>query len=355
MPIIEIGGVEKNLRILANYLVNKINDISIITISNKFRKKFSNKIKFISFKSNFWNSLGKRKQFIMGLYLLTLEIIKNRNITVLCLQSNIYCTLLCKFLGIKIIVRSNTAPDGWSNNFFKYFGYKYILGLADKIIVNSLDFKKKFKDKFSLNTTCIYNPLNKKEIIKRSRLKTKIKFNKKKLNLIHVGRLVDQKDQITILKALNQIKDKIDFNFLILGDGKEKNNLKNYVYKNDLIKKVRFLSSKNDPYNLIKSSDIFLLSSSYEGLPNVLLEAQVLKTFIISSDCPTGPKEILLNGKAGSLFKVGDYKKLSSLIIKFPNEKRKNLKKKSLGYKNLSRFDYKKNLKIYLNEIKSLL
>ena len=57
-----------------------------------------------------------------------------------------------------------------------------------------------------------------------------------------------------------------------------------------------------------------MLTSLYEGLPNVLLEAQVLKKFIISSNCPTGPREILLNGKAGSLFKVGDYKKLSDLI-----------------------------------------
>ena len=49
-------------------------------------------------------------------------------------------------------------------------------------------------------------------------------------------------------------------------------------------------------------------------MPNVLLEAQVLKTYIISSNCPTGPREILLKGKAGSLFKVGDYIKLSNLI-----------------------------------------
>ena len=53
-----------------------------------------------------------------------------------------------------------------------------------------------------------------------------------------------------------------------------------------------------------------MLTSKFEGLPNVLIEAQSKNIPIISSDCPTGPKEILLQGKLGDLFKVGDYRKL---------------------------------------------
>ena len=98
---------------------------------------------------------------------------------------------------------------------------------------------------------------------------------------------------------------------------------------------------------MIKSSDVFILSSLYEGLPNVLLEPQVLKKFIISSDCPTGPREILLNGRAGFLFNVGDYIKLSNLILYY-SKNRKSLSKKILiGYKNLNRFDQNKNLNMY--------
>ena len=160
---------------------------------------------------------------------------------------------------------------------------------------------------------------------------------------------------MTLLKAANRIKRKVNFNLIIIGEGKEKNNLLNYIYKNNLSKKVQLLNSKNEPFNLIKSSDIFILTSLYEGLPNVLLEAQVLKTYIMSSNCPTGPKEILVNGKAGSLFKVGDYKNLSKLIINFSKNKRENSKKIMLGYENLFRFDYKDNLKIYFNEINSLM
>ena len=64
----------------------------------------------------------------------------------------------------------------------------------------------------------------------------------------------------------------------------------------------------------MKKADIFVLTSLYEGLPNVLLEAQYFKKYIISTDCPTGPREILLNGKAGDLIKIGDYKNLANLI-----------------------------------------
>ena len=120
MPIIEDGGVEKNLFIVSNYLKDKVNKISLITISKEFRTKFSKKIKFVSPKSNFWNNLGRRKKFIISLYLLFLDIIKNRNAVVLCFQGNVYCTILCKLLGVKIIVRSNSSPKGWSENIFKF-------------------------------------------------------------------------------------------------------------------------------------------------------------------------------------------------------------------------------------------
>ena len=352
IPSIEGGGVEKNLFIISNYLKDKINNISVISVSNKFKNKFNHKIKFVSPKADFWDSIGRRKKFFVGLFLLFLEILKDRNILVFSFQGNVYCTLLCKLLGIKVIVRSNSAPDGWSQNRFKYLIFKYVLRSADKVIVNSLEFKKKFNTKFKIHAECIYNPLNKKEIIKKSKIKSKIKFDKKKLKLINVGRYADQKDQLTLLKAVNKIKDKINFNLLLVGRGVEKDNLIKYINENNLSKQVKLIDFQNNPFNLIKSSDVFILTSLYEGLPNVLLESQVLKKFIISSDCPTGPREILLNGKAGFLFNVGDHTELSNLILHYSKNKRLLSKKISIGYKNLSRFDYSRNLKKYLSIIR---
>ena len=98
---------------------------------------------------------------------------------------------------------------------------------------------------------------------------------------------------------------------------------------------------------------MFVLSSKFEGLPNVLLESLVLKKFIISSDCRTGPKEILLDGKGGFLFNVGDYKMLEKRIKYFFLNKTKCQKMMINSYKSLKRFDYNKNLKMYLELLKS--
>ena len=70
MPSIEGGGVEKNLFIISNYLVNMINEISLITISNSFKNKLNKKIRFISLKSKFWDKVGRRKKFFLSLFIL---------------------------------------------------------------------------------------------------------------------------------------------------------------------------------------------------------------------------------------------------------------------------------------------
>ena len=99
-----------------------------------------------------------------------------------------------------------------------------------------------------------------------------------------------------------------------------------------------------NPFPLIKQADLFILSSKFEGLPNVLLESLVLKKFIISSNCRTGPKEILLNGKGGLLFKVGDYVELAKKIEYYYKNKNKCNNMMINSYKSLKRFDYKNNL-----------
>ena len=108
-----------------------------------------------------------------------------------------------------------------------------------------------------------------------------------------------------------------------------------------------------NPYPYLKKADVFILSSLYEGLPNVLLESLSLKKFIISSNCPTGPKEILDRGKNGFLFKMGEENDLlRKIIFYFQNkEKCKNLIYN--GFNRLWRFDYHSNLEKYVKLIES--
>ncbi len=353
MPSIEGGGVEKNLFIVANYLTKKISKISLISASKKYKNRFLRSITFISPKSKKWDLKSRKTKYLVCLILLLREIARDRNVLVFAFQANIYCILICKLFGIKIITRSNTAPEGWSKNILKKHIYKFFLNKADQVMANSNDFVKSLKSEFNVKAKCIYNPLNKIEIEKKSKEKSKKIFNKNsKLKIINIGRFVDQKDQITFLKALNLIKNRIEFEAVLVGKGKDENLLRDFIKKNDLNNKVKMINFVKNPYPILNEAEILVLSSKYEGLPNVLLEAQVLKKFIISTDCPTGPREILLNGKGGFLFKIGDFKGLAKKILYYNRNKKKLSKLINFSRKKLYRFDYDLNLKKYLELVK---
>ena len=114
------------------------------------------------------------------------------------------------------------------------------------------------------------------------------------------------------------------------------------------------MAIKKTHLRYVKKADVFVLTSKFEGSPNVLVESQILKKYIISTNCPTGPSEILQNGKLGSLVKIGDYKSISKILINF--KKISNIYKINKAY-NLAKKKYchKKNCFLYLREIKKYL
>ena len=352
MPSIEGGGVEKNLFLVCNYLIKKISNLKVITISSKHSNKFDRPIKIVTFKSKKWDRFGRKIKYFLALILLIKEIFKNKQVTVISFQANVYCILVCKIFSVKVIVRSNTAPIGWSKNIFKRIIFKLVLNLADKVIANSLEFKKNLKKDLNLDAICIYNPLDQNQIKKKSKIKsTKIFNSSRKLKILNIGRFTKQKDQLTFLKSLNFIKNKINFEARIIGRGELKVKLQKYIEINNLKNNVKIINFKNNPYPLMKQADLFVLSSRFEGLPNVILESLVLKKFVISSRCPTGPKEILLNGKGGLLFSVENYKALASKIIYYKENKKKCRLMLLKAYKALHRFDLELNLEKYLKVI----
>ena len=356
MPSVEGGGVEKNFFLIINYLSDKFSNIFLITSDKLIKKKISHKIKLIGPDSSIWQTKSRYPKYFICILYLIMFLIFNKNTLIFAFQANLYATLIAKIFGKKIITRSNASSEGSSKNVLKKLIYKVFLRLSDQVIVNSYDFKKELDNKFKINSFVIFNPLNKFEIQKKSREKLKFNFYKKsKVKLITVGRLVDQKDQLTLLRAINLIKEK-NIQLLIIGNGEGEKKLIDYIVKKKLSSVVKIISYKTNPYKYIKKANIFILTSKFEGLPNVLLEALALKKYIISTNCPTGPREILLNGKGGDLVKIGDYKTLSNKILNYSiknNKLQKKLNKKiNLGYQNLNRFDYSLNMKKYYNLIK---
>ena len=348
MPSMDGGGVEKNLIIIANYFIKKFSKISLITYDNRFNKLFDKKIKIINVENKNKN-VRKYFKYYKCLKLLIQEYSKNKEILVFSFQANIYTIILSLFFNFKVVTRSNSSPAGWEGGQFKKILFKFFLKFAENIIVNSQQFKKEFKKKFNINTVLIYNPLNKVQIIKKSKKPLKFNFfdDQKSLKIINIARFTDQKDHLTLLKSFEIANKKIKCKLLIMGYGNNKNMINNFIKRKKLTKNIKVINFQKNPYNFLKKSDIFVLTSKFEGLPNVLLEAQVLKKFIISSDCPTGPKEILKNGKYGDLFDVGDYKNLSKKIIRYNKNLKINRSKINLAYNNLKRFDYLKNCEKY--------
>ena len=351
-PSLEDGGVEKNLFLVSNYLNKNSYSVEILTCNNDKLNKFTKGIKFIGTKNIFWQKRSRKIKYLVCLKILFFNLLwRTDKPLVFAFQANIYAVIVAKILNVKIITRSNSAPAGWSKNFIKNKIYQIVIKLADNVMVNSLDFKKSFEKNFKTKVECIYNPFN-KNFIKKHLINSKIRINffkKNYLNVISIGRLTDQKDHLTILKALEVLKPDFKIRTIIMGKGINKPLLENYIKINNLGSKVKLIGYKKNPYPFLKRSNIVLLSSKYEGLPNILLEAQYLKKYIISTDCPTGPREILLDGKAGDLVKIGDYKKIAYLIKNY-NRYKKNINNKiKIGFDNFDRFDYDLNCKKYLD------
>ena len=350
-PLIGTGGVEKNLFIITNRLSQSYKKVSIISTSNELKYKFDKKVKFISPKHNFWNKTSSRNlKILICLILLIKQYFIEKKFSVLSFQGNMYCCVLCKFLNLEIILRSNASITGWSKGFIQKILFKKISKLADKIVVNSIEFQKEYKKILNIDTICIYNPLNKKQLLQLSKKKIKIPFFKSSHNnFVNIGRLVTQKNQIIIIKALKLLKQKTNYKFklLIIGSGAEKKNLEIAINRYNLRDNIKILSFQKNPFPYLNSADALILSSIYEGLPNVLLESLALQKFVISSDCPTGPSEILDKGKGGFLFKVNDEYDLYKKIISYIKQKKRLNKLVNFGLNRLYRFDYYKNLDKY--------
>jgi glycosyltransferase involved in cell wall biosynthesis len=348
-PSIEGGGVTKNLFGLVNDLAKKKFNIFFCTYNKKIENKLFIKIykfnKRITIIYPFFQILGNFRIYkIFACFLKIIFFNFNKKITIISFQANIFAIIAAKITRSKIIIRCNTSPDKYIKNFISRQIFYYFYSRADGIIVTSKSFKKKFTEFFKLDCYIHKQILNTKEIIKKSKKKIKFNFfkNKKILKVVSVGRLVDQKDQITLLKSIKRLIKYRKVKLLIIGSGKNENQINSFVQTNNIASIVKIINFTPNPFPYIKLSDVFILTSKYEGNPNILLEVAALKKLIISTNCNVGPKEILKNGKNGFLVEIGDYKKISNILIKLNLKDKKIRSKIKNNYLNVLQ-NYKKN------------
>lgn len=144
----------------------------------------------------------------------------------------------------------------------------------------------------------LYNPIDISDIIRKADMHINIPFNDQRINLLTVGRIDKGKNHKFLIECMPLLLSKGNFTLWILGVGPLQTELEKKRNEMNLQDYVHFLGFESNPYPLIKACDVFVLSSLYEGLPTVIIEALVLGKSIVSSPC-IGAEEILCDGKFG--------------------------------------------------------
>lgn len=133
--------------------------------------------------------------------------------------------------------------------------------------------------------------------------------------VLAVGRLDPQKDYPLLIKSFARVRQFVPARLLILGEGPERDSLISLVRQLDLDGDVQFPGFVPNPYPYMAKASVFVLSSRWEGLPTVLVEALYCGASIVATDCPSGSREILRDGKYGRLVPVGDIECMAEAII----------------------------------------
>jgi len=181
----------------------------------------------------------------------------------------------------------------------------------------------------------IYNPTDPDIEAKAQEPVDHLWFNESKIPVIlSVARLDPQKDLQTLIRAFSIVRKERPARLAILGEGSERTKLESLVKELGLENDVWMPGFVDNPFKFMKRAAVFVLSSKFEGAPLVLAEALSVGIPVVSTDCPSGPREILEGGKWGKLVPVGDHEKLAEAILKTiesPPE-RESLKKRGRNF-----------------------
>ena len=133
--------------------------------------------------------------------------------------------------------------------------------------------------------------------------------------ILAAGRLIEQKNFLMLIRAFAEVRSQLDVRLILLGDGPQREKIYELINSLKIEEAVSMPGWVDNPYSFMANADLFVMSSSWEGCPNVLLEALACGCSVVSTDCPSGPSEILEHGRWGRLVPVNDQTALAEAIV----------------------------------------
>jgi len=344
------GGAEKFLIGLSNYLKIKNYNVTLIVLNENgiLKENIDKSIKIINI---------KKTKFIFSIFnIVELCKINSPDYFITSLPHfNIGILLLKKFfnLNTRVIIReANVVNLKYSNQkikdiffiFMKKIFYKYafaIVAVTNSIKLNMINYQRIKCDSIKV----IYNPifnLNKKNL-ENIRIKNFLESQANFVNILSIGRLVHQKDFKNLINAISIISNTINVRLILIGNGSLKKNLINQSKKLKLENNIKFFD-KAKPLEiqiLLNKCDLFVCSSLWEGVPNVLVEALKAEIPIVSTDFDSA-YELLSDSTFFRISKKNDSKDLSNKILEilqFKKNKNSNNMWKKFSFKNYQKYE----------------
>jgi glycosyltransferase involved in cell wall biosynthesis len=360
IPSLAGGGAEKVISIILNHLDRQkfLPYLILFEKKGEFLDNVPSDVKIYNLKKK------NRYSFLKLVFRLAGFINKEKpDIVVSFLEyANIVSLLaekLVKNKNIKWIISERNLPSAEFSNMrlakIKILLHRILDKTADLVIVNSSQTKEELVNKFcvpSEKIVVIFNPVEIEKIymLSKERIPNNLKKDNGEIILISVGRLSKQKGYQFLLKAFAEVVKNFKCKLIILGEGEERTEIERLIKELKIENYVILKGFVQNPYPYIANSDIFVLSSLWEGLPNALIEAMVLSKPVIATRCNKVIEEIIEDSKNGLLVPPGDVESLKNAIIKLIREKELRIKFSEANKKLSYIFDYKFVVKKYEEE-----
>ena len=324
LPSVGYGGAEISLVRIANYLSSKNINVNLI-----IAKKVKNELDVIDDSINIINLNSSKTLFSIFRLARSINKISTQVVFSTLPTPNFLISLLkfLKLIDAKIVLReANSNFLNWNGNLRNYLNKKlaiFSFNNSDGNIFISNELKNNVERMITNNENIvIYNPVISKDFYEKSNEKID-NFLKSKELWVTASRLEHQKGLDIFFNSLEELLAIRDFEVLVLGTGSKFNEYKS-KYSN---LPISFLGNVKNPLKYLKISDVFVFPSRREGLGNSLIEAQILGLSIISSDCPSGPKEIIELFSNGKLFKSDDIEDFKNVAKNLEIKRIKNVSK----------------------------